>query len=72
MLARRSGDRWYATAVNASDEPVKVNVEDVLEAVGVHPSWISLISGGNRPERKTVKAGSSHVIDTNDGLLLMF
>ena len=72
VLARRSGERWYVGAINAIGKPLEVKVKDVLEAVGAGSSSVTVITGGNEPERKEVKAKASLTLDRNDGAVLMF
>lgn len=72
VIARRHGGKWYVAAVNAVEEPLKIDIRDVIAATGSDASEVSVISGGNNPEIKTMKAGRRLDIVKNDGLVLMF
>lgn len=71
VLARRNGDSWYVAAVNAIDNPLEINVRDVLEALGLDKADVTLIDGGNSPERSGARPGKKLSVAKNDGAVLI-
>ena len=71
ILARRSGDKWYVAAANATEDPVEFKVKDVLEALQIEEADVRLIDGGNNPSEKIVKSGQKLTVAKNDGAVLV-
>ena len=71
VLARRNGDKWYVAAVNAIDEPLKVSVKDVLEALGAKGADVRLIDGGNDPKESKASASKKISVAKNDAAVLI-
>ncbi len=71
-MARRHGNQWYISAVNADDVPFKFTFEPAK--LGIDPASLNLLSGGDTPVISTpkVKKGKiSMTITKQDGILLV-
>ncbi|MBR5835962.1 MAG: glycoside hydrolase family 97 catalytic domain-containing protein [Bacteroidales bacterium] len=71
VLARRNGDKWYVVAVNAVDQPLEVNVKDVLKELGIEKASVRLIDGGNDPKESKASASTKISVSKNDAAVLV-
>ena len=71
VLARRNGDKWYVVAVNAVDQPLEVNVKDILKALGTEKAPVRLIDGGNDPKESKASASKKISVSKNDAAVLV-
>ena len=71
VLARRNGEKWYVTAVNAVEKPVEFKVKDILEALDADTKNVRLIDGGNDPKESKVSASKKVSVAKNDAAILV-
>ena len=71
VLARRNGNKWYVTAVNAVEKPVEFKVKDILEALDADTKNVRLIDGGNDPKESKVSASKKVSVAKNDAAILV-
>lgn len=71
VLARRNGNKWYVTAVNAVEKPVEFKVKDILEALDADTKNVRLIDGGNDPKESNVSASKKVSVAKNDAAILV-
>ena len=71
VMARRNGDKWYLAAVNATGEPLKLN----LDLPMFKGREVQLYSGGNNPSVAPVKVKAKGLykvtIPSQDGMVMV-
>ena len=71
VMARRSGDKWYLAAVNATTEPLKLN----LDLPMFKGNEVELYTGGNEPVVTSAKIKTKGLykvtIPSQDGILMI-
>ena len=73
ILARRTGDKWYVSGINAAETPLKANLSLPMFAAGQQLTVYSddaQLNGNVKTVRQNKKQTISIVIPTNGGLVI--